>query len=233
MSWVDAIAYDDDWIFANWKQHKNWKTLHREYDKVHQTNINHTTFRSHCNRELGLNYSYTDEQIQWLKDNYPSLGYKKTAELFNKTFNANRTTLAIKLKCGKLGLEVTEERIRQRTYENIGMFVHPIGAEVIKQNGEIYIKTKDGYIRKKNLVYGEIPKGSVLVHLDGDPKNCNKENLMPMSRQHLALMTINDFWSNNPEITKTGARCCDLAIILKERRINDSLRNKSRLHGTS
>ena len=223
MSFLNLITYDDDWIIANWEKYRNWLSLRNEYNRIHHTDIGYTTFKSHCNRKLGLNFLYTKEQKEWLIEHYPSLGRVKVTELFNETFDTNKSIDAIKNQCRRLGLKVNEQRKKDRALENTGTTIYPIGAEVIKQHGEIYVKTEAGYKRKKDLIYGEKPKGSVLVHLDGDPQNCTKDNLMPLSRSHLALMTKNNFWSSNAEITKTGVKCCDLAIALKEKNIDDSI----------
>lgn len=210
------VTYDDEWILANWDTYKNWLSLKNEYNKVHGTAIGYSTFKSHCNRGLGLNFLYSEEQVEWLKSNYPKLGRVKTTEEFNKKFGTARTVGGIKVKCQKLGLKVTEERRKEKVLENTGCFVHPIGTEVTKQHGEIYIKTEDGWVRKKNLVYGKIPDGKILVHLDGNRKNCSKDNLIPITRKQSALMTYNDFWSADAEVTKTGTIWCDLAITLGE-----------------
>lgn len=211
-----SISYEDAWILDNWEKHKNWLSLRNEYNRVHKTDIVYTTFKSHCNMKLGLNFMYTEEQKQWLINNYPKLGRVKAAEHFNKIFTTNKTPQAIKAQCIKLGLKVDSDRRKQKAIENTGRF-HPIGTEVPKSHGEIYVKTENGFVRKKNLVYGKVPKGYSLVHLDGDRKNCDKENLMPLSRQQLALMTANRLWSSNPTITKTGVICCKLQEVLNDK----------------
>lgn len=213
------VIYNDVWILENWKKYLNWLSLRNEYNRVHDTDIGYTTFKSHCNRKLGLNFMYTKEQKKWLIDNYPNLGRVKAARQFNKAFGTNKSSEAIKNQAQKLGLKVTSNRKKERAIENTGRY-HPVGSEVPGSHGEIYVKTENGFVRKKNLVFGDIPKGHALVHLDGNRENCEKDNLMPLSRQHLALMTANRFWSDNSTITKTGVLCCELETALKKERIN-------------
>lgn len=209
-----AIAYDDAWILRNWENYRNWLTLRNEYNRVHETEIGYTTFKAHCNGKLGLNFMYSEEQRQWLIDNYPRLGRVKTAKRFNEVFKANKSVQAIKNQCIKLGLRVDAERRKQIAIENTGRW-HPVGEEVPMSHGEIYVKLEEGFVRKKNLVYGDVPSGCSLVHLDGDKTNCSKGNLMPLTREQLAMMTAYRFWSKDATVTKTGVMCCELESMVK------------------
>ena len=214
------IDFDNDWIIKHKPSCDNWVKLCAEYNSAHNTNINYSTFKYHINHRLGYrnNYHnpYSDEQIEWLKTNYPILGRVKCTEQFNAKFNMNKTVGALKKYCQeRLGLRVSEERKKLRAIENTHTVVYDIGTIVKGCNGHPYIKTEDGWKRLANVVYGEIPKGHFLVHLDGDENNCNKENLYPITRAISGLMLANEFWSENPEITKTGIICCDLQNNLK------------------
>lgn len=208
------IAYDDEWIINNWQGFRNWKKLCERYNQDHGTNIGYNTFKSHCNRELAINYHYSNEQIEWLKKNYPVFGRIKCTEEFNKKFDENRTVNSIKVVCVRMGLKVTEERRKVIPIENYGTVVHEIGKIVTGTHGEPYVKTENGWIRVKNLNYGKIPDGYIIIHLDGNPRNCRRENLKAISRSISARMTKNNFWSKSPEITKTGVLCCTLDEIL-------------------
>lgn len=209
------IRYDDDWIVTQWQKVRNWKRLCNEYNREHGTEIGYNTFKSHCNRELSLNYHYTEEQQTWLIQHYPTLGRVKTTKLFNETFKENRSVDAIKILCLKLGLKVTEERKRERAVENTNRYYN-IGAVVKKTHGEPYVKTEDGWKRLKDLEYGEKPKGHVIAHLDNNPDNYNRENLIAIPRSISIRMSKNKFWSDEPVITKTGILCLTLEEALKE-----------------
>lgn len=208
------IQWDDRFIRDNWQEHRNWLSLNEAYNKAHGTSVLYTTFKSHCYR-MGLNFHYSDEQQRWLREFYPDHGYVVTAREFNKRFDTNRTPAAIKVQCKKMKLKVNFHRRQARAFENTKKYVYPIGSVVIKQHGEPYVKTENGYRQLKRLVYGDVPKGKTLVHLNGDQSDCNKENLYPVSRSVLARMTINDFWSENAVITKTGVMCCELEELVR------------------
>lgn len=207
------ILWDDEYIYEHWEEYRNWLSLSNAYNRDHGTNIGYNTFKSHCYR-MGLNFRYSHEQEAWLKDNYPVLGYAETAKRFNARFSTSRTSAAIKVKCKKMGLKVSESRRKARGVENTHMFVYPVGSVVIKQHGEPYIKTENGYRRLKEQVYGKVPSGKVLIHLNGDQADCDINNLYPVSRAVLARMTANDLWSKDRTITKTGCICCELEDLL-------------------
>lgn len=209
------IAYDDEWIASRWKDYMNWNRLCNDYNKAHGTDIKYNTFKSHCNRELALNHHYSDEQLAWLRENYPALGRVKCTELFNKVFNEDKSVQAIKVMCVRMGLKVSAERKRMIGIENSKRF-HPVGTVLIRTHGEPYVKTRKGWVRLKDLSYGKKPKGHIIVHLDGDVNNYKKENLMAISRSVSVKMAKNKFWSSCPEITKTGIMCCELENALSK-----------------
>ena len=210
------LTYDDEWIHAHATGYRNWGKLCEKYNETHGTSILPNTFKSHCNRELSLNNHYTEEQDEWLKDHYPHLGQYKTTELFNERYKTDKTSGAIKQYCRRyLGLRTSDERKKRRAIENTGRY-HEVGEITKGRNGEPYIKTENGWVRVKSLVYGEVPKGYNIVHLDGDVDNCERENLYAIRKQVAARMTANKLWSKVDVITKTGIMCCELEDLLDE-----------------
>ena len=209
------MSYDDGWIIDNWQKYRNWLRLCNAYNEAHGTDIGYSTFKSHCNRECRLNYHYTDEQKQWLVDNYPHMGRVKCAKEFNRIFGETRTPQAIKVECKKLGLCVTNSRKKERAIENTGRY-HEIGTVIRGSHGEDYVKTESGWKRVKDVVYGNKPDDCILVHLDNDVTNNDAENIRAISRSVNARMTANKFWSKDPNITKAGILCCELDELLKE-----------------
>ena len=214
------LSYDDEWIEANWPKYRNWLNLCNAYNEFHGTSIKYNTFKSHCNRELSLNYHYSDEQKRWLAENYPKLGRVKCAEEFNAVFGEFRTVNAIKVECVKLGLLVSDKRKKDRAIENTGRF-HEVGTVVrrgSKTKGEAYVKTEDGWKREKDLAYGKKPDGYILIHLDNDVTNNSSDNIRAIPRSINARMTANRFWSADPVITETGILCCELEeALIKEK----------------
>lgn len=207
------VGYDDDWIIAHWGLTRNWMSLCEEYNRAHGTEVNYNTFKSHCNGALSLNFHYSDEQIEWLKENYPKLGRVEATKRFNEKFHEKRSTAAIKKMGHTLGLHVTKERRKQVPIENSGRF-HEIGTVREGANKELYVKTETGWKPLKYTICEKKP-GKNLVYLDGNKNNVNENNLMYITRAVSARMIKNKFWSEDPEITRTGIICCELEQALK------------------
>lgn len=159
---------------------------------------------------------YTEEQIKWLTNNYPFLGRVEATIRFNDIFNENRSIESIRCVIEKLKLKVTDETRRRLNASNFGKTYCKIGAIRIskKTGGEPYIKTEKGWIMLKQQII-DCPKGMSIIHLDGDLSNCNKDNLMIVERAVLGKMIANDFWSSNPQITKTGVIWSQLDLALQ------------------
>ena len=202
-----SIVYNDDWILLNWEDFHNWSELCKAYNAEFNTEIKYNTFKSHCNRELNLNFHYTQEEENWLKENYPKLGKVKSAEEFNRIFHTKRTPNGISSHCKRMGLRVTDERKRQMAIENTGNY-HEIGTIVPKVRGKLFIKQEEGWIQLSRYLLKntlkDIPKESVVIFLDGNNKNLSLDNLAIVTRSQMALMTANKFWSKDAVLTQTG-----------------------------
>lgn len=209
--------YHDDWIIEHYNPNKKWSSILQEYNKSFGVNIPYPTFVSHMNRELHLQMDrdvYTKEEDDFLRQYYPHYGYIETAKLYNEHFGKNRSALAIEGRCHVLKCHVTKERRSAMCPENHHRTV-PIGS--VRDwgcHGEIVVKTENGWVNAKELVVEKKP-GMFIVHLDGDVKNNKKENLFHVTRNEIGIMATNHFWSEQPEITKTGILWSRLYILLK------------------
>lgn len=210
--------YEDSWILTNWEDYRNWSNLCKAYNALFNTNINYHTFKSHCNRELGLNFTYSEDEISWLRENYPRLGkYECTAE-FNKVFNTNRTINGVTAKCKKLGFHVSNERKRETVIKNTGNYHEP-GTILDKGRGYLFIKRTDGkWVQLQRYLTGadEGYEDTAVIFLDGNKRNFEPENLMMIPKRYLGLMTKNKFWSEFSEVTKTGLVWCELYDVLRK-----------------
>lgn len=87
----------------------------------------------------------------------------------------------------------------------------PVGDERVTRDGYVEVKVKDPntWQLKQRFIWeqahGEIPKGHVLLFLDGDKTNFNLSNLQLVTRAQLARINQNRLISDKPELTKTGA----------------------------
>lgn len=75
-----AINWHDDWINEHHGDTKTYKELSELYNKIFNTNIGEPAFRNHCYLKLRIKKQrntrkrYTEEQIQFLKENYAKMG---------------------------------------------------------------------------------------------------------------------------------------------------------------
>lgn len=69
-----------------------------------------------------------------------------------------------------------------------------IGSEVVHADGYIYLKTEQGPVAKHRWLWeqanGPIPKGHIVVFRDGNPQNCELDNLKLISRQDHARNAV-------------------------------------------
>lgn len=168
-------------------------------------------------------FRYTPEQDRFIREYYPDHGSADTAKAFTRIFGIARNANHIKWRVEKLGVKVSPERLLWTKRNNVGKSgktnnvgkTVPVGTirTTKKTKGEPYIKTEKGWVMLKKYLI-DCPKGNFIVHLDGDVTNCDPENLAVINKEIHGRMTVNHFWSEDPEITKTGIACCELESVL-------------------
>ena len=156
--------------------------------------------------------SYTNEQLEWLKSNYPKMQRGDLTLKFNNKFDANRTQSAIistckrnKFKSGRSGYFHPDHKpwntgTKGICKPNSGSFKKgqrpenwkPVGHERLDKDGYILVKVKEPNVfRHKARVIWELFNGKiddkfVLAYIDGDRSNCNIHNLELISKnEHL------------------------------------------------
>lgn len=65
-------------------------------------------------------------------------------------------------------------------------------------------------------LHGEIPKDCCIICLDGNPMNCEPDNLYCMPIKFRALMSKNKWWSNDRELTLAAVRWCELHYAIRD-----------------
>lgn len=213
-------GYDDDWIIKSMPLYTSWRSLFNAYYKKFAFGT-YTNFRNHLYNDLGFTRSFTTEQDEWLKENYPKLGSELATKMIVKKFGVGRSVATITNRAYKLGISVDTDVVNKIKKERNQRHSLPIGSTVVRTNSYgkscVWEKTKDGWKRQSHLVCGDIPEGYVVVHYDGDFQNNNPDNVVAISKTTLAQMTYNHFWSEFPEITKTAILCCELEQLTFEK----------------
>lgn len=172
-----------------------------------------------------MNYKYTKEQDDWLRENWKIYG-GKCVPMFNERFGQQRTYQMIRSHCQNvLKVRVSKEFQSEKCRQNAKHYV-PIGT-VRKVKGYWRIKIADEYGKKPTnwmLLHhynyikanGDIPKGMVVIFLDGNHDNCNVENLVAVPQAINALLMTKRLRSINGVVTMAGVEWCKLYRVLQE-----------------
>lgn len=86
----------------------------------------------------------------------------------------------------------------------------PVGSEVMRTDGYLQVKIAEPNIWKLKhiLVWekanGPVPKGSVVLFLDGNHENTSLENLMLITRAELARLNQRNLIRDDADLTKSG-----------------------------
>ena len=94
----------------------------------------------------------------------------------------------------------------------------PVGSERINVYGYLEIKVKEPstWALKHRVIWeqhnGPIPKGNVIIFLDGDKSNLNIENLAMIRQAQLTMLNKYDLIKTDPELTKTGVNLASLIL---------------------
>lgn len=92
----------------------------------------------------------------------------------------------------------------------------PVGSKTITKDG--YVKIKTGgpnrweflHVLNWTREHGPVPRGKVLIFLDGNRQHCDVSNLLCVSRSALVRANQRGAIKPNAEITKSGLLLCEL-----------------------
>lgn len=181
-------------------------------------------FNEHFNESITLCVLYGAMQRCGAKANVNSGRFKKGVKPFNKglkwdEYLSKESQESCRKTCFKKG-----ERLREKNnkWSEVGTetllknkYVYVKVDKPIDKNGHIYQKLKHQLIWEQNN--GPIPKGYVVIFLDGNSQNFNIDNLALVKRSELATLNRkNLIIKNNKEATR-----CGIAIIKLEERIKE------------
>ena len=105
----------------------------------------------------------------------------------------------------------------------------PVGSRTTTKDG--YAKIKTGgpnrwqflHVLNWTREHGPVPRGKVIIFLDGDKQNCDVSNLLCVSRAALVRANQKGVIKPHAEVTKSGLLLCELgAEVRKIRREHDS-----------
>lgn len=186
-------------------------------------------------------HKYTAEEDEFLRVNARDMSREELAAAFNKKYGTEVTAGAIMQRCHLKGWKSfddgkfknggvpwgktkggREEYVKKLKGGNSTSFrkgnipenVYPIGT-ARRRGEEIVIKTEKGWKSSNRYLWeqahGEIPKGYVVISVDGNSKfEKDVSKLRLVSNQTLTVLMTNRWCGNGETIVDTGILWCDL-----------------------
>ncbi len=238
---------ETEWIVNNRKKYKKIEELRVAFNEKFSREITYKSIKTFLARrkiydgKRRLPHKFSEEELQWVKDNYQNyflekvFNHKKFCDDFNKKFNhILRNNDVRNLIVLKLGIQLPYS---QKDYiYNYNEVRAPIGHEVLTKNGwfvkisnKKVVKNKNSllinYRRKSNIMYEKYynckidDKKQYVMFIDNDFNNLKKENLMLVNweaqkRYNSKYKSKNNEFENK-KIKRTAIMLCQLETIAK------------------
>jgi hypothetical protein len=153
-------------------------------------------------KRMKLQY-WTAEQVQFLKDNYKTIGDTELAEIFAKKWEKEKgwTKKHIEKKRRYLKLKRSKTHLKDIFIRNVQLGRYGLcavnawktrgvtpegGIKVWGRHKQVYKKIDSKYIKLSHHVWeqhhGAVPAGTLIVHKDGNGLNCELDNLQCITR---------------------------------------------------
>ena len=100
----------------------------------------------------------------------------------------------------------------------------PIGSERLNRDGyiELKISNPDKWKLKHRVVfekhYGDIPKNMIVIFLDKNKTNCDKDNLELVTKREHLIMNKKGYYSTDPILTKASLNLIRLELRIIDKR---------------
>lgn len=177
---------------------------------------------------------YTEEEIEFIKNNCYGRTRKQLIEAFTAKFGWSISEIQIKGqmrrfklttghtgKFGDNGHYHRNTKLNPEAYKKAfpTMFKEgheppnkvEVGTEVLRTDGFIKVKVAqpDKWVRKHVLVWeaanGPMPPKSCIMFLDRNRSNCDLSNLVVVSKSANRIINLNKMFGDDPEVNKTMA----------------------------
>jgi hypothetical protein len=155
---------------------------------------------------------YTQEELQFIRDNLTGRSYAELAEMFNRRFGHQETKKILSKLANRHGF-----------YNGLSHSLCPPGTERINK-GYVIVKTgksKNEWKSKHRLIWeaanGPVPEGHVVLFADGNRRNFALGNLILVSRKERAVMNNRGLIFPDKDLTKAGSAVAKLILVITER----------------
>ena len=174
---------------------------------------------------------YTDEMIDYIRSIAPSTHIKDITDMFNAKYCTNQSVGAIgslmQRYCIKNGLVCTFQK------GNNPLNTRDVGSELLGADGYLLVKVQDTgkrcekWRQKHVLVWEQyhkmkVPKGHVVIFLDGDRNNFDITNLALITRRENMRLNQSGYRFTDAKLTETAINIVKLKnkIFDKTHKIN-------------
>lgn len=160
--------------------------------------------------------TFTEEEISYISKKFPTMKTEELVDLFSEKFKKNITAHKLRTYANNsLGIKKDTNSTKEH---------FEVGHESIRC-GRIYITVERGKrkVPKNRFIYekstGKSAERKKVMHLDGNPLNCDPDNLYALD--NVALWTLignNMMFKENRELTLTAIKYAELMSKLKQER---------------
>ena len=193
---------------------------------------------------------FTDEQVEFIKENVVGTLNQTLADLVNEKFNLSITARQMKTWKKNHGLSSElkgSEGMDPPNKGTKGLYnvggnqtsfkpgqrpknYKPVGTERVDRDGYILVKVQDDgpwhkRWRHKHKVlwekeYGPIPPRHKLLFADQNKQNITLDNLILVTNKQMATLNKKGLLTDNPDFNRTGIILADISQKISERKRN-------------
>lgn len=224
---IDLMSYLEMAIYFSKKYNKSFKA--DSISHFARRNGIRKKIRVYKNRKSNpYRNEYSEDMLLFLKENFIFFNkWEDFSSAFNKKFKTNYSIGSISEICRKkYGYEMNNSGKFQKNNHALRV---PVGTERRGSGGYICIKVSENALKpgdssnwksKSRVIYeervGEIPKGSLIVHLNGDKDDFDIENLYCVDKKVMACLARERWHKKDRELTLTAIKCAELMCKLNE-----------------
>jgi len=221
-------------------QGRSYSAMAVLFNKKFNTAITHKTIRNLCYRFGTTNGKpdrrpYSDEQIEFLRQNALGVDYATLAMMFVERFDTDTNATRIGEICQQKGFaNGVNSRFKTGHTVNMGRTPEhalPDGAETITAGGYVMLKF-NGELKYKHIILWEqahgqsVPEGHYIVFGDGNRRNFSIDNLFCITAVQSAIRTRNGLQGVTPELAAAGVALAKLYSQINERKKEQDKRRK-------
>lgn len=186
----------------------------------------------------------TQEEINWLKQHKSKMTTKELTAEFNKTFNrtfvsidtikrlmyqrglklanfgksvSNKTTAITRMPIGSTIFRANNLYVKIVNYSSKELRDYCKKHNIKNSHGGVQINYDPRFMRYDAYVLGfkdKCPEDKVIIHLDGNPLNCEKDNLRVVDRKVMASLATSGLLHNG-EFTEIAINVVETDFVLK------------------